>query len=279
MKELLRNKPIFITLVILLLLILSWFTIYSFRENSAGPILVQNNISNHNIIDEPQKLFLYGEVVNSCNEYFEQDCVNMRTDPDLNSEIVVRLRNNIVLKLGEKIENDSGVWYEIIFDEWLRYPERTRIKNYVSAQYLKIFLDEGSQELVDGTTSSSTKFIIVDRSEQMLYAYEGDKVFMKEKISTGIELTPTPRGVFTVYKKTPTRYMQGPIPEISDKEYDLPGVPWNLYFTKEGAVIHGAYWHNKFGQVWSNGCVNLPPEKAKELYNWADLGIKIIVRD
>ena len=73
--------------------------------------------------------------------------------------------------------------------------------------------------------------------------------------------------------------MQGPIPDISEKQYDLPGVPWNLYFTEQGAVIHGAYWHNKFGQLWSSGCVNLPPEKAKKLYLWADLGMEVIVRD
>ena len=102
---------------------------------------------------------------------------------------------------------------------------------------------------------------------------------MEEPVSTGLELTPTPRGVFSVYKKTPTRYMQGPLPDISDQYYDLPGVPWNLYFTKQGAVIHGAYWHNSFGTPWSHGCVNLPPEKARELYLWAELGTQVLVRD
>jgi lipoprotein-anchoring transpeptidase ErfK/SrfK len=98
-------------------------------------------------------------------------------------------------------------------------------------------------------------------------------------ISTGLELTPTPRGEFKVYLKTPTRYMQGPLPGISNQYYDLPGVPWNLYFTKEGAVIHGAYWHQSFGKPYSHGCVNVDPLLARTLYEWTDLGTSVVVRD
>ena len=101
---------------------------------------------------------------------------------------------------------------------------------------------------------------------------------MQAPISTGLNLTPTPLGTFTVYAMTPSRYMQGPIPGISDQVYDLPGVPWNLYFTQDGAVIHGAYWHNHFGEPWSHGCVNLSPENAKKLYYWAELGVKVTVK-
>ena len=113
----------------------------------------------------------------------------------------------------------------------------------------------------------------------MLYAYDGNTLFMKVSVSTGIKKTPTPIGTFTIYKKTPSRYMQGPIPGISTGKYDLPGVPWNLYFTAGGAVIHGAYWHNDFGHMHSNGCVNVPLDKAQELYEWADIGTPVIVRD
>ena len=109
-------------------------------------------------------------------------------------------------------------------------------------------------------------------------AYDGDILFMKVPISTGLELTPTPLGTYKVFKMTPSRYMQGPLPGVSDQVYDLPGVPWNLYFTTEGAVIHGAYWHDHFGQPWSHGCVNLPLDKARELYLWASIGTKVTVQ-
>jgi lipoprotein-anchoring transpeptidase ErfK/SrfK len=143
---------------------------------------------------------------------------------------------------------------------------------------VQAFNDDGGHRLATGEHPKTTKRIVVDRAKQMLYAYEGDTLFMEQSISTGLDDTPTPRGTFTVYAMTPSRYMQGPIDGVSTQSYDLPGVPWNLYFTNEGAVIHGAYWHNHFGKQWSHGCVNLPPEKAKELYDWAELGMKVTVR-
>ena len=120
---------------------------------------------------------------------------------------------------------------------------------------------------------------VVDISKETLSAYDGDTLFMQEPISTGLELTPTAIGTFSVYMKTPSRYMQGPIPGVSDQAYDLPGVPWDLYFTRDGAAIHGAYWHNHFGEPWSHGCVNLSPPNAKKLYEWADLGTPVIVQN
>ena len=85
--------------------------------------------------------------------------------------------------------------------------------------------------------------------------------------------------VVPIYKKTPSRYMQGPIDGITDQYYDLPGVPWDLYFTSGGAAIHGTYWHENFGKQSSHGCVNLPVEKAKELYSWAEVGTRVTVQD
>lgn len=230
-------------------------------------------------IAQEKKVAEYIEIVESCGPYFESACVNVRSSPYVDAPVVTRLRNGVILKVADKITEGGELWYKVTFDEWLRYPERVSKEWYVSGRYVRPFFDEGVQELQEGVVSSSTKHIIVDRGDQMVYAYDGKDLFMKEKISTGIELTPTPRGVFTVYRKTPSRYMQGPIPGISEKQYDLPGVPWNLYFTKEGAVIHGAYWHDKFGKQWSSGCVNLSPEQAKKIYQWADVGTEVLVQD
>ena len=221
----------------------------------------------------------YIEVTDGCGPYFEGTCVNVRSGPGTQYPVVTKLRAGVVLRVASSIESDGHTWYKIAFDEWLRYPERVQGAWYVAGDYVRSFSDNAPEELAPGVHATSTKHIIVDRSEQMLFAYDGNELFMREKISTGIEITPTPRGTFVIFKKTPTRYMQGPIPGISDKMYDLPGVPWNLYFTEQGAVIHGAYWHNHFGEPWSNGCVNLPPQDAKRLYEWADLGTTVTVRD
>lgn len=228
---------------------------------------------------EKKPVFEYIEVTNSCGPYFEGVCLNVRSGPGKEYPVTSKLRNGVVLKVGERLESNNEIWYRIVFDEWIRYEDRLNGDWYVSGKYVKSFLNEGIQELSKDFKVTTDKYILVDRSEQKLYAYEGKKLFMKESISTGIELSPTPRGVFKVFKKTPSRYMQGPLPGISEKYYDLPGVPWNLYFTEQGAVIHGAYWHDNFGKKWSSGCVNLDPEKAKELYMWAEIGMEVTVRD
>lgn len=221
----------------------------------------------------------YIKIINSCGPYFTEPCVNARSGPGEEYPVISHLRTGLILKTSGRVERAGRGWYKVIFDDWIRYPERVNEDWFVSADFVDLFSEEEELFPEKNNDKPNTKRILVDRGDQILYAYDGNVLFMKESISTGLEFTPTPRGLFTVYKKTPSRYMQGPLPEISDQYYDLPGVPWNLYFTEQGGVIHGAYWHDKFGQPWSHGCVNLPPEKAEKLYRWADLGTSILVQD
>lgn len=225
-------------------------------------------------------LFKYIEVVDSCSHNYTGDCLLVRSGPGQDYPAIARLRNNIVLKVEGKVERDGVDWYKVVFDEWLRYPERVTDDWYVSSEHVVILYDEGDKTAwEDGQSTTTNKRIVVDVAAQTLSAYDGDELFMETSISTGLELTPTPKGTFTIFKKTPSRYMQGPLPGLaSDQYYDMPGVPWNLYFTHGGAVIHGAYWHNSFGSTYSHGCVNLPSDAAKELYYWAELGTKVVVQ-
>lgn len=225
-------------------------------------------------------LFEYIEVTDGCGAHFAGECLNVRSAPSTSSPAIRQLRNGIVLKVDGKVENDGITWYKVVFDEWLRYPDRVGGDWYVAADYVEVLKDEGDKTTWEDGVATTSKHILVDRSEQKLYAYDGDELFMETDISTGLELTPTPRGTFTIFKKTPSRYMQGPLPNIPGSDaYDLPGVPWNLYFTEGGAVIHGAYWHESFGSRYSHGCVNMVPSEARTLYNWAVLGTKVVVRD
>jgi hypothetical protein len=260
----------------------TWVEAFDFPkfDNKKMPAVALTAIEQveHLYISKP--VYQYIEIVDSCGPYFEGKCVNARSGPGENYHARAQLRNGVILKIAGKVTGEGRDWYKIVFDEWLRYPERAKGNWYVAADFVRPFTDEGDHLLTsENGNPSSEKYIIVDKSDQALYAYDGDELFMQQIISTGIELTPTPRGTFTIFKKTPSRYMQGPLPGISSKYYDLPGVPWNLYFTQQGAVIHGAYWHDKFGRKWSNGCVNVDPKQAEKLYKWTDIGTKVIVRD
>lgn len=219
-------------------------------------------------------------MIDGCNPYFVGKCVNMRSGPGVKYPVVVRLRTGVVLRVSGTVTQNGSTWYKITFtNELLKYPERVKDDWYVSAQFVELIKNETDHELAKGEVASTTKRIVVDISQEKLYAYDGDKLFMEESISTGLEFTRTPIGTFTIFKMTPSRFMQGPIPGVSDQVYDLPGVPWNLYFTSDGSVIHGAYWHDHFGKPWSHGCVNLSPVNAKKLYDWAVIGMKVTVQN
>ena len=58
--------------------------------------------------------------------------------------------------------------------------------------------------------------------------------------------------------------------------YSLPNVRFNMYF-HQGYAMHGAYWHNNFGQPMSRGCVNMREEEAERLYRFVDLGTEVWV--
>jgi hypothetical protein len=221
------------------------------------------------------------EVTDGCAAHFQGECLLVRKGPGKEFPVISKLRTGVVLKVSSSSVSSDGItWYKVVFDEWLRYPERLKGDWYVAADYVRVIHPPVETDYTPNVTPQSLKRIIVDRSEQKLYAYDGDTLFMIATTSTGLDSTPTPRGVFTVYRKTPSRYMQGPLPNLaSDQYYDLPGVPWNLYFTEGGAVIHGAYWHNSFGTPYSHGCVNLLPQEAEKLYLWADIGMSVTVRD
>jgi LysM repeat protein len=113
------------------------------------------------------------------------------------------------------------------------------------------------------------KWIDVDVSAQMLTAYVGDTAVRSIYVSTGRTQTPTPLGRYTIQYKLPFTDMSGP-------GYYQPDVPWVMVFYGDYS-IHGAYWHNNFGQRMSHGCVNLPVDQAQWLYGWAPSGTAVVI--
>jgi lipoprotein-anchoring transpeptidase ErfK/SrfK len=117
--------------------------------------------------------------------------------------------------------------------------------------------------------SYGARWIDVNLSQQMVYAYEGDVIVNSFLTSTGTWQYPTVTGSYKIYVKYASTTMAGP-------GYYLPNVPWTMYFYK-GYGIHGTYWHNNFGVPMSHGCVNLSIPDAQWLYNWASVGTVVNV--
>lgn len=117
--------------------------------------------------------------------------------------------------------------------------------------------------------NSEQRWLEIDLSRQRLFAWEGDKQVYAVVISTGKAATPTPTGVFAIQTRYRTARMQG-------ADYDIPDVPYTMYFYR-GYAIHGAYWHNRFGTPVSHGCVNVAVDHARWFFNWARIGMPVVV--
>ncbi len=130
-------------------------------------------------------------------------------------------------------------------------------------------LDQNSDasQAVLGTTNEAgeEKWIEVSLNEQKLRAWEGNKLVIEFPISSG-KWAPTPTGTFSIWYKTRNQAMSGGSKALGTYYY-LPNVPHNMFFYKAYA-IHGAYWHNNFGQPMSHGCVNSPLSSVAQLFEW-----------
>lgn len=121
-----------------------------------------------------------------------------------------------------------------------------------------------------GAKVNAGREIVVDLSNSRVYAYENGILMYEAVSSNGLPATPTVQGSFTVRSKVRSQTMSGP-------GYWLPNVEWVMYFY-QGYALHGAYWHNNFGQPMSHGCVNLTNEDALWFYNFAEIGTPVHVQ-
>ncbi|MDO8498905.1 MAG: L,D-transpeptidase [bacterium] len=139
--------------------------------------------------------------------------------------------------------------------------------------YPKTSLAQGSLLTVDDQTVLGTKneagedkWIEVSLDQQKLRAWEGNRIVREFPISSGL-WSPTPTGDFAIWYKTRYQRMKGGSKEMGTF-YDLPNVPFNMFFN-QGYAVHGAYWHNNFGHPMSHGCVNSPISQAAWLFDWS----------
>jgi lipoprotein-anchoring transpeptidase ErfK/SrfK len=119
------------------------------------------------------------------------------------------------------------------------------------------------------STNGGERWIDVDLTNQMVYAYEGNSMVNSFVVSTGTWQYPTVTGQYNIWIKLRYARMTGP-------GYDLPNVPYVMYFYK-GYGLHGTYWHSNFGTPMSHGCVNLSIPDAEWLYNFASEGTLVNV--
>ena len=140
----------------------------------------------------------------------------------------------------------------------------------------------------DETPGAAEKGRHIDINLDTQYARmydESGKIIWESFIVSGLTdgKHETPTGEYAINEYMTTDMMLIGLDEDEDGkpdyeshvDYWMPFIAWNV-------GLHDADWRYKFGgEIYtydgSHGCVNLPPEKAKELYGIVKIGDKVSV--
>lgn len=225
---------------------------------------------------------------------------------DINFNIVINAPKKVKIKKNQKVITASWskvpavTGYKVYFASNSSFTKNKKVKNIKSQKktsysikspvvkktyFVKVLPYKtikgrtyyGKVSTIKKLKTKNEKWIEVDLSKQKIYLRKGKKKIKTYIVSTGKKETPTIKGTFYIYKKHPKKDMIGRWdPEKKAPEYIQKDVKWAAYF--EGAyAFHATYWHNKFGERRSHGCVNMKTKEAKFLYKWAPMGTRVVV--
>lgn len=137
-----------------------------------------------------------------------------------------------------------------------------------------------SQDVLSPHMPVRGKKIVVDIADQRTRLYENGQIIQEWVVSTGIKESPTHRGVFQVLGK-------------EEKAYASQWELWMPYFVSVypagGGVVNGFHelpilssgqrlWEGALGSPASYGCIILGIPEAQTLYEWAEVGVKVVIQ-
>lgn len=177
----------------------------------------------------------------------------------LSPYVSYKLYYGTVYRVVKAVMDDEGDWWYQLKDglTWSPGP-------YVLSRSMRPI---PADQLTPISPGRSDKWLRISIADQWLTCLEGDQAVFGTRISSGVYGLGTPLGEFRILYQRHGQRMIGGSP---DDRYDLPGVPFPVYFTWSGVAIHGTYWHNDYGRRHSHGCINVTSEAARWIFRWVE---------
>jgi len=107
--------------------------------------------------------------------------------------------------------------------------------------------------------------VVVSLTEQRAYAYRNGILIGVSTVSTGRKGYETPTGVFTILQKDKDHH---------SNKYDSAPMPYQERLTWDGVALHAG---GLPGFPESHGCVHMPTEFARLLFDATNMGMTVVV--
>lgn len=126
-----------------------------------------------------------------------------------------------------------------------------------------------------GSNDIGSTYVECDLTNQHLYLYQEGELTLETDFVSGnmsVSRNVTPPGVFGLTYKTRNAVLRG-------EDYETPVKYWMPFNGNVG--MHDANWRSSFGgdiflTSGSHGCINLPPSKAAQIYEYLTTGFPVI---
>jgi len=138
-----------------------------------------------------------------------------------------------------------------------------------------------TQDMLTPHLSVPGKRIVIDLSEQRMRVYENGALLHDWAVSTGRKGSPTYTGVFQILLKDENAYA---------RQWDLQMPHFlGVYAAGPGSIngIHALpilsngnrLWAGNLGTPVSYGCIILGVQEAETLYDWAEIGVVVVIEE
>ena len=240
-------------------------------------VVVSDNIDTKKIGNYEVSYVLDIKYLNIYKKLIRKVKVIDNVPPELN----VESEEEIYWNLGEGFEVPSYSASDNLDGD---ITDKVKIENDVNTDVegeytLKYIVADSSENKVEKTIKVHVEdkwkntYIIVDKSEQTLYYYERGVLVFTSPVVTGNDYD-TPLGDFAINNKMTRARLVGP-----NNEWDCY-VNWWMPFISSSHGFHDSSWRTDFGgNVWTynptHGCINLPSDKAREMFYLVEIGTPV----
>jgi hypothetical protein len=283
-------------------------TLVEWNREVVGNVI--GGLTNQKYVETPQG-YIYGSVLQRTKNIPNTPLTELPNGQGFFAEVTVPfvdlahegvvaspwLQDHIVFNFPPRLYYGQVVWIDQIrtvngFPEY-RWNEDANGRGYgYGGGYGEYFWGDGAgfKVLTDDDVSMispdvdpAEKTISLDLDYQTLSCYESGREVFFCKVSSGKSYDPvtgeivdtyaTPAGTLLTHWKIISKNMTA---GNESAGYSTPAVPW-CTFIQGGVAIHGAHWHNAFGEKRSHGCVNVTPEDAKWIFRWTTPHVSLAV--